>query len=141
LEPCGQSLPNWTGEIELTDRRSDAARSRPAGKTYRIDLAPACPNLEAMLRKGRLGMAGLILLRYGAKSWKCQRRVAARIEASKFGMDIRYVANSLVEGSAGRIYDTLYCARGQGREPDQAAQPSSPAIAPRAARPTPTRCG
>lgn len=110
------------GEIELTDRRSDAARSRPAGKSYRIDPAPASPNLEAMLRKGRLGMAGLILLRYGEKSWKCQRRVAARIEASKFGMDIRYVATSLVEGSAGRIYDTLYCARGQGREPDQAAR-------------------
>jgi len=29
--------------------------------------------------------------RYGAKSWNCQRRVAARIEASTMGMDIRYV--------------------------------------------------
>jgi len=51
--------------------------------------------------------------RYGAKSWKCQRRVVARIEASIMGMDIRYVVTSLAEGSAERIYDTLYCARGQ----------------------------
>ncbi|EJU09354.1 transposase of ISsp1 [Sphingomonas sp. LH128] len=51
--------------------------------------------------------------RYGAKSWKCQRRVAARIEASTLGMDIRYVVTSLTGGSAEYIYDTLYCARGQ----------------------------
>jgi hypothetical protein len=51
--------------------------------------------------------------RYGAKSWSCQRRVAARIEASTLGMDIRYVVTSLTKGSAEHIYDTLYCARGQ----------------------------
>ena len=51
--------------------------------------------------------------RYGAKSWQCQRRVAARIEASTMGMDIRYVVTSLADGSAEHIYDTLYCARGQ----------------------------
>ena len=50
---------------------------------------------------------------YGAKSWKCQRRVVARIEANTLGMDIRYVVTSLTEGSAEHIYDTLYCARGQ----------------------------
>jgi hypothetical protein len=52
-------------------------------------------------------------IRYGAKSWKCQRRVVARIEASTLGMDIRYVVTSLTEGSAEHIYDSLYCARGQ----------------------------
>jgi len=51
--------------------------------------------------------------RYGAKSWKCRRRVVARIEASTLGMDIRYVVTSLQDGSAEHIYDTLYCARGQ----------------------------
>lgn len=60
--------------------------------------------------------------RYGAKSWKCKRRVAARLEASTLGMDIRYVVTSLAKGSAEHIYDTLYCARGPDREPDQAAQ-------------------
>ena len=51
--------------------------------------------------------------RYGAKSWACQRRVVARIEASTLGMDIRTVVTSLAAGSAEHIYDTLYCARGQ----------------------------
>jgi hypothetical protein len=51
--------------------------------------------------------------RYGAKSWGCERRVAARIEASTQGLDIRYVVTNLDGGSAEWLYDTLYCARGQ----------------------------
>jgi hypothetical protein len=51
--------------------------------------------------------------RYGAKSWKCQRRVAARIEATTKGLDIRYVVTNLPGGTAEWLYDSLYCARGQ----------------------------
>ena len=51
--------------------------------------------------------------RYGAKSWKCQRRVAARIEATTKGLDIRYVVTNLEIGTAAWLYDTIYCARGQ----------------------------
>jgi Transposase DDE domain group 1 len=51
--------------------------------------------------------------RYGAKSWGCERRVAARIEASTQGLDIRCVVTNLERGSAEWLYDTLYCARGQ----------------------------
>jgi hypothetical protein len=39
--------------------------------------------------------------------------VAARIEASVKGLDIRYVVTNMVGGSAGWLYETLYCARGQ----------------------------
>ena len=51
--------------------------------------------------------------RYGARSWRAPRRVAARIEASTQGLDIRYVVTNLSRGSAEWLYDTLYCARGQ----------------------------
>ena len=50
---------------------------------------------------------------YGAKSWRCERRVVARIEASAMGLDIRYVVTSLSYGNAEWLYETLYCARGQ----------------------------
>jgi hypothetical protein len=51
---------------------------------------------------------------YAAKSWgTTKRRVVARIEASSLGLDIRFVVTSLKGGSPERIYDTLYCARGQ----------------------------
>jgi hypothetical protein len=50
---------------------------------------------------------------YGAKSWKCERRVAARIEATPKGLDIRYVVTNLGGGSAQWLYETMYCARGQ----------------------------
>ena len=52
-------------------------------------------------------------IRYGAKHWRCQRRVAARIEATPKGLDIRYVVTNLVGGNAEWLYETLYCARGQ----------------------------
>jgi hypothetical protein len=51
--------------------------------------------------------------RYGAGSWNMTRRVAARIEASTLGLDIRFVVTNLVGGSPEYLYDTLYCARGQ----------------------------
>ena len=51
--------------------------------------------------------------RYGAASWKCVRRVSARIEASCNGLDIRYVVTNIRRGSAEWLYDTLYCERGQ----------------------------
>jgi Transposase DDE domain group 1 len=52
-------------------------------------------------------------VRYGAKSWRCERRVAARIEATPKGLDIRYVVTNLAGGTAEWLYDTQYCARGQ----------------------------
>ena len=51
--------------------------------------------------------------RYGAKSWRADRRVVARIEATTQGLDIRYVVTSFTHGSAEWLYESLYCARGQ----------------------------
>jgi hypothetical protein len=55
--------------------------------------------------------------RHAAKSWTRQRRVAARIEASTEGLDIRFVVTNLASGSAEGLYDTLYRARGQAENP------------------------
>lgn len=52
-------------------------------------------------------------IRYGAKSWHCERRVAARIEATTQGLDRRYVVTNVAGGSADWLYDVLYCARGR----------------------------
>ena len=51
--------------------------------------------------------------RYGAKSWSRPRRVVARIEVTRRGLDIRYVVTSIAHGTAQWLYDSLYCARGQ----------------------------
>jgi hypothetical protein len=50
--------------------------------------------------------------RYAAKSWKHQRRVVARIEASTLGMDIRYVVTSLTAPGPEDMYEVKYCVRG-----------------------------
>ena len=88
----------------------------PTNAVLRADLeivkvADACATKRAIMQYPVL--RNYAETRYGAKSWKCQRRVAARIEASTLGMDIRYVVTSLEKNSAEHIYDTLYCARGR----------------------------
>jgi hypothetical protein len=51
-------------------------------------------------------------IRYGAKSWKCCRKVIARLEATTLGFDARYVVTSL-PGEARYLYEDVYCVRGQ----------------------------
>src|SRR6202521_4587646 len=58
-------------------------------------------------------LRGYTQTNYAAKSWKVERRVCARIEATELGLDIRYVVTNIANGSPEHIYDTLYCARGQ----------------------------
>ncbi len=41
------------------------------------------------------------------------RRAIARIEATRLGLDIRFVVTNPADGSAEWLYDSLYCARGQ----------------------------
>lgn len=52
--------------------------------------------------------------RYAAKSWNGrQRRVCARIEATRKGLDTRFVVTNATAGNPEKIYAELYCARGQ----------------------------
>jgi Transposase DDE domain group 1 len=51
-------------------------------------------------------------LRYGAKTWKTERRVIARVEASGHGVDSRFIVTNLA-GLPKSLYEKVYCARGQ----------------------------
>ena len=57
--------------------------------------------------------AALPRRRNRARSWSCERRVIARIEATRLGLDIRFVVTNLTGTSPRVIYESLYCARGQ----------------------------
>jgi hypothetical protein len=50
--------------------------------------------------------------RYGAKTWKTERRVIARVEASGQGVDSRFIVTNL-SGLPKSLYEKVYCARGQ----------------------------
>jgi len=50
---------------------------------------------------------------YGAKSWSHPRRVVARVEATRKGLDTRYIVTNITYGTPAWLYDSLYCARGQ----------------------------
>jgi hypothetical protein len=60
-----------------------------------------------------LAVRGFAETRHKARTWKHERRVVARIEATPLGLDIRYVVTSLETPSPEDIYARLYCARGQ----------------------------
>ncbi|MCP4011145.1 MAG: IS1380 family transposase, partial [Proteobacteria bacterium] len=53
---------------------------------------------------------------YAAKSWKCERRVIARIEHMEKGANPRYIVTNLEGPNFGDngqyLYETVYCARG-----------------------------
>ena len=74
------------------------------------------PAAEALaLRRAASGAVKLrrfATLSYGAKHWDRPRRLAARIEATDKGLDVRYVVSSL-GGTAKHLYEKGYCARGQ----------------------------
>jgi hypothetical protein len=50
--------------------------------------------------------------RYAATSWKVERRVIARVEASPQGADSRFIVTNLA-GLPKALYEKVYCARGQ----------------------------
>ena len=56
---------------------------------------------------------GFVTTRYAAKSWSRPRRILARLEATKKGAGVRYIAASLTKGTARQLYEDIYCARGQ----------------------------
>lgn len=49
---------------------------------------------------------------YAAKSWKAERHVIARVEASAQGTDSRFIVTNLA-GTPQALYEKLYCKRGQ----------------------------
>lgn len=51
-------------------------------------------------------------LRYGARTWRRTRRVIARLEHGSMGANPRYVVTNL-PGDGQRLYDDLYCQRGE----------------------------
>ncbi len=58
-------------------------------------------------------LRGYAETRYGARSWKTERRACARIEATTLGLDIRFRCHQPCHPIGEYIYDVLYCERGQ----------------------------
>jgi Transposase DDE domain group 1 len=80
-----------------------AAKVEEAADAIRVERA----------EKGADATRGFAETLHAAKSWKVDRRVAARIEATPKGLDIRYVVTNLKTGTPQWLYAGLYCRRGQ----------------------------
>jgi hypothetical protein len=84
--------------------------TKPLSK--KIDQAAAAIRVERALDDKDV-VRGYAETRHRAKSWDRERRAIARIEATRLGLDIRFVVTNLEHGSPEWLYDSLYCARGQ----------------------------
>jgi hypothetical protein len=49
----------------------------------------------------------------GASTWSRVRRIVARVEAGPQGSDTRFIVTNLRHGTGRRLYEDLYCRRGQ----------------------------
>ena len=103
---------------QMVEPLADTVRAqRAAAQANLVATRRAEPPVDALRLRCAEAQASAVRrhteVRYGARSWGCQRRVAARIEATPQGLDIRYVVTNLTGGNAKWLYETLYCARGQ----------------------------
>jgi hypothetical protein len=75
------------------------------------DVADAVRTHRAV--EDREAVRGFAETKHRAGTWSCERRVIARLEATRLGLDIRFVVTNLTGTSPRVIYESLYCARGQ----------------------------
>lgn len=87
----------------LSGTKALAAKVEPTADHIRVERAIG--NKDAV--------RGFAETTHAAKSWRQERRVAARIEATRLGLDIRYVVTNITTDTPEWLYDGLYCARGQ----------------------------
>lgn len=71
---------------------------------------------DTAVRRALAGAKGKLrryaALAYAAGTWRHERRVIARIEASERGCDVRFVVTNLAHKPK-RLYERVYCQRGQ----------------------------
>ncbi len=87
----------------LTGTKALAAKVEPTADAVRVERAI----------EDHDAVRGFAETAHAAKSWTKPRRVAARIEATRMGLDIRYVVTNIATGTAEWLYAELYCQRGQ----------------------------
>ena len=75
------------------------------------DVADAVRTRRAV--EDREVIRGFAETQHRAGTWSCERRVIARMEATRLGLDIRFVVTNLIGTSPRVVYESLYCARGQ----------------------------
>ena len=104
---CRPRLLDWCDRHGVGYVVGIAKNARLLGKVD-IEREVAAECFEALGEKVRFFES----IRYGASTWKVQRRVIAKIEHTDKGSNPRFIVTNL-KGSSQSLYDGLYCARGE----------------------------
>src|SRR5271166_416451 len=71
------------------------------------------PLPSASPRHRRAARCGALQFHDAAGSWSRVERIIARVEAGAAGTDTRFIVTNLEGGRPKKLYEGLYCARGQ----------------------------
>ena len=63
--------------------------------------------------KGKNKVRRFFQTNYAAKSWRRERCVVARVEATLLGSDVRFIVTNIAGTRAKHLYEKIYCARGR----------------------------
>jgi hypothetical protein len=104
---CRHRMFNWCDRNDIDYIVGIAKNDRLLEKAQKL-MDQARLEFTATSQKQRL----FADLQYGAHSWKYTRRVIVKAEHNRRGSNPRFVVTN-ISGQAGRLYDQLYCARGE----------------------------
>ena len=104
---CRWRLMNWCERAGLGYILGLARNSRLVALAE-----PEMAAAEAAYAGSGLKQRRFAELRYAAKTWNRERRVIARLEHGPKGTNPRFVVTNL-DGEGQRLYERLYCARGE----------------------------
>ncbi len=103
---CRHRMLNWCERHNVDYIIGIAKNKRLQGKAAHL-IKEAQKDFESTNEKQRL----FEWIRYGARSWDGEKRVIVKAEHGSKGANPRFVISSL-KGKAQKLYDDLYCARG-----------------------------
>jgi len=101
-------------DSRLLNRRRMRAFAESGNSRLKTLSAPWSKDVATRWRRGnRDKLRRFFQTRYGAASWSKERRVIARIEASRQGTDVRFIVTNLLGGRGKYLYEKVYCVRGK----------------------------
>ena len=107
---CGAKTINW-----CLKNRVDYVLGLKPNKVLKPMIEPLLEKVKAAFKPGGEKVRRFEEHRYGAKTWLKSQRVIARAVCGELGPDGRFIVTSLSkqDGDAQKIYDEVYCARGE----------------------------
>ena len=104
---CRHPIFNWCEKHDV-----NYIVGLPANNKLKETVETLSQQVEATYHETQQKQKQFTEFTYKAGTWKCERRVIAKIEHNPLGANNRFIVTNLTEHEAQVLYDEIYCARG-----------------------------